>query len=294
MANIITLGLLIDKTVEHYREHFKELVGITLWLIVGASPFLFSGYLAPAGVDTATPGSEILLYLGINVFGLVTTTLTSLWIAACLMLTIDTRAKGATPDHVTLGKRAWKFAPSLFVFSILFAVGLILAITTLFLPGLLLLMTNTADGSAGAALGLGGILLLFSGAIAALYVIIRYSIELAFTQFSIVLEQPAAFSLRNIWKAVRSSRANVRGSWWAVAIRLLVPNAIISLIVVSVTMSINFAITLMLTFAAASLSALAIKLIAIVLTLSIFVVNALVMPLYSLATYYLYDSVKRS
>lgn len=294
MAKIITLGLLIDKTVEHYHKHFKELVGITLWLIVGASPFLFSGYIAPAGVDTTTPTNEILMYLGINVVGLITTTLASLWIAACLMLTIDARAKGNTPNHVVLGKQAWKFAPSLFVFSTLFAIIMVLGATILFVPGIIALMANQADGATGAALGLGGVLLLFAGAVASLYFVIRYSIELAFTQFAIVLQQPAKFSFKSMWAAVQSSRESVRGSWWAVAIRLLVPNAIISLIVISITMGVNFAMTVIFTFAAASLSALAIKFIAILLTVSVFVVNALVMPLYSLATYYLYDSVKRS
>ncbi len=294
MANIITLGLLIDKTVEHYHKYFKELVGITLWLIVGASPFLFSGYIAPAGVDTTTPTNEVIIYLGMNVLGLITTTLSSLWIAACLMLTIHARAKGTTPNHVTLGKQAWKFAPALFVFGLLFALVMVIGATALFIPGLIALMANQGDGTAGAVLGIGGVFLLFAGAIAALYFVIRYSVELVFSQFAIVLEQPTTFSLKNMWSAVQSSRASVRGSWWAVAIRLLVPNAIISLIVISVTMAVNFAMTIMFSFAAASLSALAIKLIAILLTMSIFVVNALVMPLYSLATYYLYDSVKRT
>ena len=294
MANIITLGLLIDKTVEHYHKHFKELVGITLWLIVGASPFLFSSYVAPAGVDTATPTNEIIAYLGINVVGLVTTTLASLWIAACLMLTIKARAKGNAPDHVALGKQAWKYAPKLFAFSVLFSLVLVLGATILFIPGIIALMVNRVDGAAGAALGIGGVLLLFAGAVAALYFIIRYSVELAFTQYALVLEQPAKFSLKNIWTAIQSSRAGVRGAWWAVAIRLFVPNAIISLIVVGISISVNFATTIVLSFAAASLSALAIKLIAIFLTMSLFIINALVMPLYALATYYLYDSVKRT
>lgn len=294
MATIITLGSLIDKTVEHYHKHFKELVGITLWLIVGASPFLFSGYIAPAGVDTTTPTNEILAYLGINLIGLVTTTLASLWIGACLILTIDARAKGATPDHVALGKQAWKFAPALFVFSILFSLTLILSVAVLFLPGILTLMVNQADGAAGAALGIGGVILLFGGFIAASYVLLRFSVELAFTQFAIVLEQPAKFSLRSMWSAVQSSRDMVRGSWWAVLIRLFVPGAIIGLIAIGVSIAMNFAMTILLAFASASFSALAIKLIAIVLTMSLFVVNALVMPLYSLATYYLYDSLKRS
>lgn len=294
MATIITLGSLIDKTVEHYHKHFKELVGITLWLIVGASPFLFSEYIAPAGVDTTTPTNEILAFFGSNIIGLITTTLASLWVSACLILTIDSRAKGATPDHVALGKQAWKFAPALFVFSALFSIVLIVSVVVLFLPGILVLMMNQADGAAGAALGISGVVLLFGGVIASFYVLLRFSVELAFPQFTIVLEQPTKFSLRSIWNAVRSSRDMVRGSWWAVLIRLFVPAAIVGLIVIGFSIATNFTVVILLAFASASFSALAIKLIAVVLAMSLFVVNALVFPLYALASYYLYDSLKRS
>ncbi len=294
MAQLITLGSLIDRTVEHYRSHFKELIGITLWVIVAAAPFLLSGYIAPFGIDEFTPTNETIAYITTNVIGLITTTLASLWIAACLIYTIDARAKGSTPDHVALGKKSWKVIPSLFVLSALIAIVLIAAAVVMILPSILIMVFNSGTGTMGAVLGILGVLLLFAGFIGAVYTLVRYSIELAFAQYVLVLEgNVGKFSFAALRKAVQQSRTYVRGNWWAVAIRLFVPNAIISLIVIGFSLVLNISATIMLSFAAPALSALAIKLISIGLTLSLFILNAVVMPLYSLATYYLYDSVAK-
>jgi len=294
MAKFITLGLLIDKTVEHYRLHFKELIGITLWLVVAAMPFLFSGYIAPFGVDQQTPASETLVYMIVNVVGLITTTAASIWIGICLILTIDARAQGKTPDHVALGKRSWKFFFSFLLLSAAIAIGLSGAAVLLVIPGILLMLLNTASGAVGTAVGIAGVIILFGGAAAALYTLIRYSVELAFAQYHLVLESDSTkFSFKAIWKAAVASRESVKGSWWAVAFRLFIPNIVISLIVLGFTMVTNLATTILISFAAASLSALAITLISVALTLSVFIVNAIVMPLYSLIVYYLYDSIAK-
>ena len=294
MPKLITLGSLIDKTVEHYHHHFKELIGITLWLVIGATPFLLSGYIAPVGVDSATPTNEANLYLAVNLLGLITTMVSSLWIAACLFYTIDARAKGGTPNHIALGKRSWRAMPGLAVLSIIIAVVAIVGAVALTLPGFLVTMLNHADGTAGAALGVLGVFLVFAGILGALYGVIRVGIEVSFAQPIFLLEGgQGKFSLPAIWKSFITSRSYVKGSWWAVAIRIFLPNAITSLIAVAVTTGVNLTTTILVSVAAASLSALAIKLIAVGLTLSVFVMNALVMPLYSLSMYYLYDSVKR-
>lgn len=294
MPKLITLGSLIDKTVEHYHHHFKELVGITLWLVIGATPFLLSGYIAPMGVDAATPTKEAALYLAVNLLGLVTTMISSLWIAACLFYTIDARAKGQTPDHVALGKRSWRALPGLAVLSLIIAVVAIAGVVALTLPGLLVTMLNHADGTAGAVLGVLGVLLVFAGILGALYGVVRIGIEISFAQPIFLLEGgQGKFSLPAIWNSFVSSRSLMKGSWWAIALRIFIPNAIISLIAVAISTGVNLTTTVLVSIAAASLSALAIKLIAVGLTLSVFVMNALVMPLYSLSMYYLYDSVKR-
>lgn len=294
MAKLITLGSLIDKTVEHYHHHFKELIGITLWLVIGATPFLLSGYIAPVGVDSATPTSEANLYLAVNLLGLITTMVSSFWIAACLFYTIDARAKGQTPDHIALGKRSWRALPGLAALSLIIAVVAIVGAIVLTLPGFLVTMLNHADGAAGAALGILGVLLVFGGILGALYGVIRVGIEVSFAQPIFLLEGgQGKFSLPAIWKSFISSRSMVKGSWWAIAIRIFLPNAIISLIAVAITTGVNLTTTVLVSVAAASLSALAIKLIAVALTLSVFLMNALVMPLYSLSMYYLYDSAKR-
>ncbi len=294
MANVITLGSLIDRTVEHYRAHFKELIGISLWLVVASMPFLFSGYLAPFGVDEYTPSGEIIAYISASVIGLIATTLASLWISVCLILTIDARAKGNTPDHVALGKRSWKFLLSFFVLSTCIAVGLSLLSAAFLVPGILIMMLNQASGTLGMVLGIFGVILMFAGTVGAMYTLIRYSVELSFAQYYLVLENTnTTFSFKTLVAAAKASRASVKGRWWATALRLFVPNAIISLIVVGFTMTTNLATTVLISFAAASLSPLAITLISVALTLSVFIVNAIVMPLYSLTTYYLYDSVSK-
>ncbi|MEK7632824.1 MAG: hypothetical protein AAB473_03460 [Patescibacteria group bacterium] len=294
MAKLITIGSLIDRTVEHFRLHFKELIGISLWIVVAAMPFLFSGYLAPFGVDELTPKGEVVTYMIVNVLGVVTTTLASLWIGICLIFTIDARAQGKNPDHVVLGKRSWKFMLSFFVLSAVIAIGLSVASALFIVPGILVTMFNQLPGTAGTVLGAVGILLLFAGIIMAMYTLIRYSVELAFAQYHLLLDNEAtAFSFKTLRRAVNASRASVKGAWWPIALRLFVPNAIISLIVVGFTMTTNLATTVMISFAAAALSPLAITLISVALTLSVFIINALVMPLYSLTTYYLYDSVSK-
>ena len=294
MAKLITIGSLIDRTVEHFRLHFKELIGISLWIVVAAMPFLFSGYLAPFGVDEFTPKGEVITYMIVNVLGVITTTLASLWIGICLILTIDARAQGKTPDHVALGKRSWKFMLSFFVLSAIIAIGLSAASVVFIIPSILVILFNHLPGTAGAVLGGTGVLLLFAGIAMAMYTLIRYSVELAFAQYHLLLDnEPAPFSFKPLRKSLNASRASVKGAWWPIAIRLFVPNAIISLIVVGFTMTTNLATTILISFAAAALSPLAITLISVALTLSVFIVNAVVLPLYSLTTYYLYDSVSK-
>lgn len=294
MAKFITLGLLIDKTVEHYRLHVKELIGISLWLVVAATPFLFSGYIAPFGVDQQTPTSEINAYMLINVVGLITVTVASIWIGICLILTIHSRAQGNTPDHVAIGKRSWKFFFSFLVLSASIAIGLSVLSALFVVPGILIMLFNTATGAAGAAIGVSGLILLFAGLAAAIYTLVRYSIELTFAQYVLVLESESTkFSFKNLLGCAQASRKLVKGSWLAIAFRLVIPNIIISLIVVGFTMATNLGATTLISFAAAAFSPLAITLISVGLTLSVFIVNALVMPLYSLTVYYLYDSVSK-
>ncbi len=300
MAHLITLGALIDRTVEHYRLHFKELIGISLWFVVAATPFLFAGYIAPFGVDEFTPFNETASYISLSALGAILTTIVGMWVSICLMLTIDARAKNTVPNHVALGKKSWKYLPSFLILSLSIAGGLSVIAVLCMMPGFLITFLNTANGAAGAALGILGVLLIFAGAGAGLYVLIRYGIAYAFAQYSLILETerpPSITSVSALYRALRghiaSSQKAVDGQWWQIALRILIPNLIISLLVLAVSVGTNLASTVFISFAAASLSALAITLISVALTLILFLVNALVLPLYSLTAYYLYDSIRQ-
>lgn len=296
MAQLITLGTIIDRTIEHYRHHVKELIGISLWIIVAASPFLLSGYISPLGVDENISFIETAAYIGMNILGFITTTLASLWITICLVYTIDARAQGTIPDHIAIGKKSWKMVPALLLLSLAIVSILVLAAIGVTIPGLLLTILNHSSGTIGAILGVLGVFLLFGGLLGSIYILARYSIELLFAQYVLLLEYGSEkFSLALLRQSVKKSQNYVRGQWWPVALRVIIPNIIISLIAFGITFILEVASTLLITLTAASLSPLALKLVFIGFIFGFFVLNAIIMPLYSLTTYYLYASVaKRS
>lgn len=294
MAQLISLGAMIDHTIDHYRHHFKELIGISLWMIVASAPFLLAKYIAPLGVDVATPMNETIAYAAMNSIGFITTVLASFWVSVCLVLTIRARANGNTPDHATLGKQSWKMIPGLLIVSLIITVGIVLACALALAPGLLLTMLNPATGALGDAVGILGGILLIVGIVAALYFTVRVSIELSLSQYIYILETEGnRLSPSAIKHALVQSRAYVRGKWWSVFLRLVIPSVLVALLVFAVTFVMNIGITVLMIFAAASFSALAVKLSAIFLTLNAFVINALAVPLYSLVGYYLYDSIAK-
>lgn len=294
---MITLGSLIDRTVEHYHKHFRVLAGISLWIVVSAMPFLFSSYIAPFGVDKTTPTRELIAFLSLNLLGLITTTVAGFWITACLVLTGAAQARGVTPDHAALGKQSWKIFPALFLLSFGIAAVFVLIAIALMAPGFAMLWSsNAADSSGSMTMILGGALFFIGMIVAALF-LARYSVEVAFAQYVLLLENTQKITLKNIGKvlmtSIKTSRTMVRGQWWAVMFRLLVPAGIIGFIIYGATYLINTIVGIGLSFSVGSFSPLGITLISVASTVSILVINALVMPLYSLAAFYMYDSITK-
>ncbi len=294
---MITLGSLIDRTVEHYHKHFRILAGISLWIVVAAMPFLFSSYIAPFGVDKTTPTRELIEFLSLNLLGLVTTTVAGFWITACLILTGEAQAKGITPDHTALGKQSWKIFPALCLLSFGIATVFVLVAIILMAPGFAMLWSsNAADSSGSMTMIIGGALFFIGMIIAALF-LAKYSVEVAFAQYILILETTEKITPKNIKKvlmnSIKTSRSMVRGHWWAIAFRLLIPAGIIGFIVYGATYLVNFIVSIGFSFSVGSISPLGITLISVASTIGILIINALIMPLYSLATYYLYDSITK-
>lgn len=297
MANMITLGSLIDRTVDHYRKHFRVLAGISLWIVVAAMPFLFSSYIAPFGVDKTTPVNELIGFLSLNFLGLITTTVAGFWITACLILTENAQAKNSTPDHAALGKQSWKIFPALFLLSVGIAAFFIIVALALMAPGFAMLWLNNTGDAAGSTMMIIGGILFCIGMITSVIFLAKYSVEVAFAQYVLILENTEKITVKNVGKilmnSIKTSRAMVQGHWWATMLRVLVPSGIIGFIAYGATYLINAIINIGFSFSVGSISPLGITLISVASTVGVLILDALVMPLYSLATFYLYDSITK-
>ncbi|MCR4312103.1 MAG: hypothetical protein NUV56_02350 [Candidatus Uhrbacteria bacterium] len=291
MSNLISIGQIIDQTIERYRTNFKELFGIALWVLVAFIPLSVASFLNPAEGVELPASREIFLWL-FNGASVLAVTIVSLWVGISLILAIDQAEGGKKIDAHAVGKQAWKLFVPFALVSVL--IGLILTcLALLSLPGLLLMVFGTLNSQD--TLGTIGLLLFVLGAIASIIFMLKLSIELAFTQYSFLLNTKGkALSWTAMKTALRESRSLVRGRWWATFFRLALPNIIFSLVVFGVNYILSLGAGVLLAVNAGSLSETLIKAGAVFISLAVIAVNVLAMPLYSIATYKIYDSLTRS
>ncbi len=286
--SIISIGQIIDRTLERYREHFKELFGLALWVLVAFIPLAVSSFLSPTeGVDL--PTSRVIFLWVLNVGSAIAITVVSLWVGVSLILAVDQAEHGKKIDARVIGRQAWKF---LVPFAILSAVvGLIVTcLSLLAAPGLLLMVLGTLNDQD--TLGSVGLFLFVIGAIISVILMVKYSIELAFAQYSLILDTKGKMlSWAAMKTAMRNSRALVRGRWAATMFRLLIPSVIFSLVVFGLNYFLSLGAGVLLATSAGSLSEILIKIGAIIISLVVIAVNVVALPLYSIATYTLYDSL---
>lgn len=289
--SMITIGQIIDKSLERYREHFKELFGISLWILVAFIPLAVSGLIGPAEGEVISLPRTVFLGL-LNIGSALIITIVSLWVGVSLILAIDQAEHGKKVDAKAIGKQAWKLFVPFALLSAAVAVC-ISAFALLAAPGFLLMMFS-AFGSNDTLVTLG--LFLFAvGAIAAVILIIKFSIELIFTQYCFILDTKGKpLSWAAIKTAMKDSRSLVRGYWFAVLLRIGIPSLIFSLVVFGANYLVSFGGGLLLAMSAGSLPDIFMKIGVVTLSLFTITVNVLAMPLYSIATYTLYDSIART
>ncbi|KKW28217.1 MAG: hypothetical protein UY72_C0080G0005 [Candidatus Uhrbacteria bacterium GW2011_GWD2_52_7] len=286
--SIITIGQIIDRSLERYREHFKELFGISLWILVAFIPLAVSGLIGPAQGEVISTSRAILLGF-LNTGSALVITVVSLWVGISLILAIDQAERGKSIDVKALSKQAWKL---FFPFALLSAVVALLvsSIALLAAPGFLFMVIGTLGGYD--LLGSIGFLLFAVGAVAAIVLIIKFSIELIFTQYSFILNTKGKpLSWPAMKSALKDSRALVHGRWFATLLRIGIPSLIFSLVVFGANYLISLGGGVLLAMSAGSLPDIAIKIGVVLLSLFVVATNALAMPLYSIATYILYDSL---
>ena len=212
--SLIGIGALIDLSWEHYRKHFANNIRITAWFGVFVVLHIIAASFYPIGaeeLDRALTGSE---WFGTALFlinTIIILPIVSIWMVNALMLRIDIDVRGKSMTMHKLATESWKlFFPQLWVrvlaaiaFGIAFAIPLILlSISSQFLSQVLPFGVS--------------VLLMFIGLL--LFLIpIALMVYLAFVYFAFVLDKARGLN------ALKASATNVRGHFWPVTWRLVLP-----------------------------------------------------------------------
>lgn len=282
MKPLISLGSLIDTSFEHYKKHIAAILGVMLWLMVGAVPSALGILLSQEGVtlDLSDILSFALTFLG-NIF----LALVSLHATVALILTFREQKQGKSIDPRTFLKKAFSLdlpylwatiLKALFV-ALLPLIPLLLSIAAFIFA---FRSENNILINILAVVAFLTLLIALGGAI-------KFSLSYAFVPFATVLEGERGM------KSLRASAALVRGRWWATFWRSFIPKALYTLIFVVI-----LAATLWLTgtvgVIVAQESFLFAKLFALLNFFLSTLLNIFLIPLLLLNDYYLYENLRET
>ncbi|OGL89228.1 hypothetical protein A3I45_01350 [Candidatus Uhrbacteria bacterium RIFCSPLOWO2_02_FULL_53_10] len=212
--SLIGIGALIDLSWEHYRKHFANNIRITAWLGVFIILHIIAASFYPIGaqeLDRSLTGSE---WFGIALFlinTIIVLPIVSIWMVNALIRRIDVDVRGKSMTMHKLATEAWQlFFPQLWV-RILTA----LAFGIAFAIPLMLLSVSSQFLSQVLPFGVS-MLLMFIGLLLFLVPIVLM-IYLAFVYFAFVLNKARGLN------ALKASVACVRGHFWPITWRLVLP-----------------------------------------------------------------------
>lgn len=271
-ASLISVGQVVDQSFHHYRKYFKTLMGISLYLFAGM-PFLIAGTLVFDPVNT----TRLVISVACEAIGFIATFIASYWILNALILSIDAQNNNKKSNASAVAKSAWQmFAPS-FVVSILIA-AMLLSTLILLLPGWLLFFIP----SQGSYIVPGiGVLLFVLGGIAAIVVSAWISVTFIFAPYSLMLENT------KIIGSLKRARDLVRGRWWPVMLRVIIPK----LTILVVALFLQYVSTIILSLLSAGSGPDSLLFFIILSKLAQVAFSVLVTPIFLTADYYVFRSL---
>ncbi|MCH8049576.1 hypothetical protein IH979_02595 [Patescibacteria group bacterium] len=292
MSKLISVGQIIDGAWTHYTKHFQSLMKISLWFFLIPLLMLIATILTPVE-DLATLLDNQLITVG-NIIGLVIGGLATLvvspivgiWIFLNLVQAIDRQASGKKVNFKTTNRAAWKlFFP--YIWAAVLKGLVILLPLLLILPGLILIFTNV-EIEGGVFLGALSLLLTFLGVVAAFLLVAKFGIELSFVEFELVLNRKRGV------QTLKGSRAIVKGRWWQVLWRFLLPTAVFSFGVLIAELVLVLFYTLLLAALTTLGEAAVVRIDAIAQSIITFGMAAVSTPLFVIVGYLIYDSLRKT
>ncbi|HAL49851.1 MAG: hypothetical protein UU40_C0004G0031 [Candidatus Uhrbacteria bacterium GW2011_GWD2_41_121] len=294
MANLISLGEVIDKSWDHYIDHFKQLMVISLWALIIPILMIVRILLAPDGelptlAAILESGGDILSWSGV-IFGtlvsLIAVPVITIWIYINLVKAVEGQSKNKTLDLKALRAFSWRN-----FFSYIW-VGLIKAVVTALpvlalIPGVIAIYFNiSTDG--GVFFGVASTLLMLAGVIIAFVLMVMFSIQLGFAGFERLLGDKRGF------KAISGSRALIEGRFWQTLFRVIVAKFVFLLVIMVLEFIVMFVLSVgsMITLISGTATVGAIFGMLNLLLLS--GVGILSTPIFIIVDYVIYDSLLKT
>lgn len=286
-GGIISVGQIIDHAWDHYRKHFVELISVSAWFLILAVLYAIAFALYPSAADfyfnydfTTVENFAITLAM---ITSFIIGPIIGIWIFAALVKLVGKQAQGARVNLKTVMHSSWKHFWPLVLVNVLFTL-LIIAPVLLLAPGFILTILSISATSA--IMGSLGSLLLIVGIVAAILIVIWLAVKYFFIGYAVVLDGQHGKA------AFNTSSKLVKGRFWPILGRLLVPKILFFLLAVIIEFIFIFVVTsLIMAFAGLNLE-LAERLISITNSLALILVTILINPIIIIADFLIYDSAK--
>jgi hypothetical protein len=295
MANLISIGQIIDKSWDHYVAHFKQLMTISLFALIIPVLMIVRLFLSPSGEMQTLAASlegqyDVLSIIGI-IYGVLVAIIAipviTIWINIMLIKAVGAQDKKITFSVKQLRADGWKNFLHYLLVAFLKTIFTILPILAI-VPGLILIFINIySDG--GAIIGGIGIVLSFIGLIVAAILVVMLGVQLGYAGFEMLLSQKKGM------KAIKGSRALIQGRFWATLWRMLISRLIFSLVsglLMAIAVAISFAITYVIYEIIQNTTYLVISNSVELLLSSCIAI--LTTPIFIIADYYIYDSLNKT
>ncbi len=295
MANLISIGQIIDKSWDHYVAHFKQLMMISMFALIVPALMILRNIINPYGemqrvalmIENQLSSLSLLQSILGILIALIVVPVITVWIYIMLVKAVDSQSKNEIIALKELRALGWqKFLQYILVALIKTIVTLLPIIAIA--PGIIMIFFNIySDG--GSLFGGAGIAITFIGLIIASVLIAILSVQLCFAGFANILKDEKGL------KAIYNSRDIVKNRFWQTLWRLFVTKIVFSLVAgVMIIASIIITNLMVLGFYAIFSDAVSLLMVYSVNVFLTCAISILTTPIFIIADYYIYDSLNKT
>lgn len=289
MPQLISIGQIIDQTWERYKKNFSEFTNLSIWLLVPCLISIVSVTFYPPATtllaERAMSSPEIVSVIIWVANSFLVAPIIGLWIFLTTVRLLSYQEQGKKINLKTISQEAWKlFLPVIFLNIIVSLV--LLVVWLLMAPGLAINWLGVNFDLS--IISIIGAVLTFVGLLLAAILDLRWLVHFTFSPFLLITE-----NLHGTKALLRSSEL-VRGKFFPVLIRLLVPVLVFVFFFFIAELVLGFISEFLITAVAGLNADLMFRLGSISTTLLVCLGSIFLTPVLIIANFFLFDSLKKT